>query len=136
MRLFKRRAVHLALAAFALWPVVQIGLVRAYDVNPWKLAGWGMYAVPQIPARVHVWGLTAKESYEVGSLPPETQRSLDTFLERRRGLRGLARPTALGKQMLAHYSAIEGIRIVVIQPRLNPRTGLIEERATTYEYRR
>ena len=31
-----------------IWPLAHIGLVFAYDVSPWKLAGWGMYSAPRM----------------------------------------------------------------------------------------
>ena len=49
MNRHKRILIHAFLIVFAIWPVVQIALVRIYDANPWKFAGWGMYSAPRIP---------------------------------------------------------------------------------------
>jgi len=47
MAAWKSRIVHLGLALVAVWPLVHMTLVRRFDVSPWKLAGWGMYATPR-----------------------------------------------------------------------------------------
>ena len=128
----KRAWVHGALILFALWPAVHIGLVKRWGVNPWKLAGWGMYAAPQIPAELRI---------QAGALPlEELPAELDTtryaFLRARLGLGELARPKKLARALLNHDPAIDHVSIEVVQPVLNPRTGLVEERRTTYAYRR
>jgi nitrate reductase NapE component len=50
----KQRAVIVFVVVFGLWPVIHIGLSFGFGVNPWNLAGWGMYAAPQFPAEVLV----------------------------------------------------------------------------------
>ena len=138
MSRFKRSVVHTALILFAVWPAVQIGLVKRYDVNPWKLAGWGMYSAPQIPCDVRVFGLTPDTVgiYELKTIQPELQPALEEFLRWRRGLRNLAEPDDLARAVLDYYSAIDGVSILVVQPVLNRHTGKIEEESTTYDYLR
>ena len=134
----KRMLVHTLLAVFTVWPAVHIVLVQRYEVNAWKLAGWGMYAAPQLPLRVRVSCLTPDMIgvYELRSVPGEVEPVLEDFLRRRRGLGGLAEPQGLGEALLRHYTAIEGVEIVVLQAVLNRGSGVIEERATAYVYRR
>jgi hypothetical protein len=133
-----RVAVNVTLALLAAWPLVQIALVRAYDVNPWKLAGWGMYAAPQLDPIVHLECLTPDEvgRYELGTVLPDWEREFDDFVRRRRGLGRLVRPDALGLKLLELYPAILGVEITVERPWLNRRTGMIESRSTTYRYGR
>ena len=78
----KRTFVLALLIAFTLWPAVHLTLVRVYGVNPWKLGGWGMYAVPQLQPSVRVFGLTAssqaprsRPSTRVDSMPKRGSRS-------------------------------------------------------------
>ena len=134
----KRSAVHAGLILFALWPAVHIGLVRVWEVNPWKLAGWGMYAAPQIPAELRVSCFTpdAVGVYPLRTLAPELEALRDAYLRRRLGLGRLARPGRLARALLDYYPAIDGLSIVVVQPVVNRRTGYIEERTTAYAYRR
>jgi len=136
--LSKRTTVYAILVAFTLWPLVHIGLVRRYDVNPWKLAGWGMYSAPQLPVWLQLYALTPDSVgvYELQTVQPALQPAVDRFLRLRRGLRQIAVPDALARTMLDHYPAIDGVRIVVVQPFLDRHNGMIEERTTTYEYRR
>jgi hypothetical protein len=133
-----RLAVNVALALLAAWPLAHMALVRVYDVNPWKLAGWGMYAAPQLAPIVYVECLTPDEvgRYELGTVLPDWEREFNDFVWRRRGLGGLARPDALGRKLLDLYPAILGVEITVEQPSLNPRTGIIESNSTTYFYGR
>ena len=134
----KRIFVYALLTVFTVWPLVHIGLVKRYDVNPWKLAGWGMYSAPQLPAWVQLFGLTSDSVgiYELQTVQPALQPAVDRFLRRRRGLGQLAEPDALARAMLEYYPAVDGVRIVVVQPFLDRETGMIDERMATYEYRR
>ena len=138
MSAFKRSAVHAGLIAFALWPAAHIGLVKVWDVNPWKLAGWGMYSAPQIPAELRISCFTPDEVgiYPLRTLPPELEAARHQFLRTRLGIGRLAKPTALARALLDHYPAIDGVSIEVVQPVLNHRTGFVEEHTATYEYRR
>jgi hypothetical protein len=124
----KRQVVLGLLLAFTVWPVAHIALVKVYDVNPWKLAGWGMYSAPQLQPHLRVFGLTPDDVgvYELSTAPAEVVPVLDEFLERRRVLRNLARPDEVARALLDAYSAIDGVRLVVVQPTLNRRTGMIE----------
>jgi len=138
MSRLKRRVFLSALLAFTVWPLAQIGLVARYDANPWKLAGWGMYSVPQFPAEVRILCHTPDEvgTYELRSIAPTLEPSHLEFLRRRLGLGRLARPTKLAHALLDYYPAIDGVTIVVLQPVLNRSTGMVEEESTPYEYSR
>jgi len=138
LRPWKQRVVLGGLLAFTLWPVVHIALVKVYDVNPWKLAGWGMYSAPQLQPHMRVFGLTPDDVgvYELSTAPAEVVPVLDDFLERRRVLRNLVRPDDVAGALLDAYSAIDGVRLVVVQPTLNRRTGMIEGVETAYDYSR
>ena len=138
MSALKRTSVQALLIAFTLWPLVHIGLVKGWNVNPWKLAGWGMYSAPQIPADVRISCFTPDEVgiYPLRILPPELQALRHEFLRARLGLGRFAEPRELAQAILDRYPAIDGVSIEVAQPVLNRRTGMVEEETTTYEYRR
>ena len=130
--------VNIALAFCALWPAVQMALVARYGVNPWKLAGWGMYAAPQLTPLVSVECLTPDTvgRYELLTVQPEWERELAEFVQRRRGLGRLARPDRLGRRLLEVNPAVTGVEITVEQPVLDRRTGMIEGQTSTYRYDR
>ena len=138
MSALKRSSVHAVLIAFALWPLAHIGLVKAWDVNPWKLGGWGMYSAPQIPADARIFCFTPDDVgiYPLRTLPPELEKAQYEFLQARLGLGRLAKPRELAQAILDRYPSIDGVSIEVVQPSLNPRTGIVDEKITTYEYRR
>jgi hypothetical protein len=133
-----RVAVRVALILLALWPLAQMTLVGAFDVNPWKLAGWGMYAAPQLEPRVSIECITPDEAgrYELHTVSPDWRRELEKFVWRRRGLGRLARPDALGRKLLELYPTILGVEITVAQPVMDARTGMIVDRSMTYSYAR
>ena len=83
MSRLKRSLVHVFLLVLAVWPAVHIGLVLRYDVNPWKLAGWGMYSAPQLPAYVRVSALTPDEVglYELRTIQPGLQPAKQAGIE-------------------------------------------------------
>ena len=88
MSWLRHAAIRAALVAFTVWPAVHIGLVKAYGITPWKLAGWGMYSAPQLPSYVQITCLTPDSvgSYELGSIQPELEPALQEFLLLRRHL--------------------------------------------------
>ena len=135
---WKRTLVHVGLVCFTAWPLAHIGLVKGWAVNPWKLAGWGMYSAPQIPAELRVFGLTPDTvgEYEVHDLPDVVEPLARGFLRSRLGLGRLVRPDALAEALLDAWPAIVGVRIEVVQPVLDPRSGIVRDGTTAYEYSR
>lgn len=136
MSRLKRSIVHAGLIALTVWPAAHIGLAKTWGVNPWKLAGWGMYAAPQIPPEMRISCVTPDEVgvYPLRTLSPALEAARHEFLRSRLGLGGLARPGAFGQTLLDHMPSIDGVTIEVIEPVLSRRTGRIEERRTTYAY--
>ena len=131
MRPRKRTIVHGWLIGFAVWPAVHIGLVKRWDVNPWKLMGWGMYAAPQMPAELRISGVRPD-----GSTVSLTDVDSYAFLRARLGLGTLARPERLARAILDRDAALDGVTIEVDQPKVSRRSGIIEVRTTRYTYRR
>jgi hypothetical protein len=134
----KRTLVRSALIAFTIWPALHIALVKLYDVNPWKLAGWGMYSAPQLPSLVEVTGLTPDSvgRYPLRTIQPELAPVLDDFLLLRRHLGRVIEPADFARALLDYYPAIDGVEIVVVEPVLDLRSGMIVERRDRYEYLR
>jgi len=135
---FKRIALYVGLLVFTIWPAAQIGLVKRYDVNAWKLAGWGMYSAPQFPGDVRVLCHTpdAVGTYELSTIQPELEPVLLDFLQHRLGLGRLAAPDEFARALLEFYPAIDGVSIDVLQPVLDRRTGMIVEETSTYSFPR
>ena len=138
MNRFKLFVLRLMLVVVTVWPAVHIALVRIYDVNPWKLAGWGMYSAPQLPVRVEITALTPDEigRYELRSVQPAFEPELERFLVGRRNLGRLVEPDALARALLEHYPAIDGVEIRVVRTILNTATARIEERSSSFAYKR
>ncbi|MCP3980920.1 MAG: hypothetical protein GY716_16580 [bacterium] len=133
-----RLVTNVALGLLLAWPAAQMVLVRGYGLNPWKLAGWGMYAAPQLEPQVSIECLTPDEvgRYELSSVQPAWRREFERFVRRRSGLGRLARPDELARKLLDEYPAVDAVEITVEQPRLNPRTGMVEAESTTYAHAR
>lgn len=130
-------AVYLGLLALTVWPAVQMALVARYDLSPWKLAGWGMYAEPRFSLLgMEVYGrATPDAALEQLTAPtPALAAEATQFLERHRWLRRLARPDGLAAAVFAHQPQWRELQIVVFRPVLNRDTGMIEMTSTRYEY--
>jgi hypothetical protein len=135
---WKRPIVNGGVVLFALWPIAQLALVARYDVNPWKLGGFGMYSTPQLGCYFVMFGRAAgaTEWVEIDDLPPELEEPLDDYLRLRRGIRELAEPDGIARLILERRPALERLAIEVRQLELDRRTGWIEERIYRYEYGR
>jgi len=134
----KRRAIHAGLLLLTLWPLAHLGLAVGFGLNPWKLAGWGMYAVPQIPPTLRIVAHTPDElgSYELQTLPADLLPAAEAFLLARLGLGRLVQPREFARALLEFYPAIDGVTIEVIQPVLDRKSALIEETSASYRYDR
>jgi len=109
----RARLLLAALAVLALWPAIQLALVRTWDVNPWKLFGWAMYtqAPPGLDTRVGLEGDDGTVWLPRHGLAPAPRAALDAYRERRRALGRLASTDALGEAVHARYP--EAKRVVV-----------------------
>lgn len=116
-----RRAAGVFLLAFAVWPLLQHGLVRAFDVDPWKLGGLGMYARATLPPEVALFEVRAGQRVALApeALSAEDGRRLADFA-RDRGVWGrLLPPTRLLRGCLRERPGAEAMELVVTTWRLD-----------------
>lgn len=134
----KRRLVHAALAAFTLWPALQIALVKTQGLSSWKLAGWGMYATPQRQPGLVVRGIT-REGQRVPlaqPLAPALREELARFQRWRSALGRLFEPTRLARAILASEPELARVELEVIELHLDPKTAMLVARRSTHRYER
>lgn len=118
----KSRIVTVALLAVALWPLVQMVLVRRYDVSPWKLAGWGMYATPRfgmIGMEIYGRSSSSGDWQQLVAPSPDVRDAATAFLEQHRWLRGLASARDLAARVRAQHPGWRELRIAVSYPYLD-----------------
>ncbi len=124
----KTRVVHTALLALAVWPAIQIGLTERWDVSPWKLAGWGMYATPRFSlVGMEIYGRAAPDDPWTRIVAPsaELHAAATAFLERHRWLRRLASEEPLLEPVRALEPTWRELRIVVSYPVLDRETARV-----------
>jgi hypothetical protein len=125
---WKARLVHAALVLLTLWPLVHLWLGARFELSPWKLAGWGMYAEPRFGMLgMEVYGRVRGSSAEepLAAPPRELQAVATEYLERYRWLRKLARPEALARAALALHPEWDQVRVVVFRPELDRASGMV-----------
>jgi hypothetical protein len=114
--------VHAGLLLLTLWPLAQIGLSLRWDVSPWKLAGFGMYATPRFSlVGMEVYGRRdASAPWEQLVRPsPALQRTAGAFLESHRWLRRLTPEGELVAAVRAEHPEWRDVRVVVSYPVLD-----------------
>jgi hypothetical protein len=121
-----KRNVVLALLAFvALWPLAQRALVARYGIDPWKLAGFAMYATPSLPVLVALF--VPKDGTLVlaqeGELPDPVRARLDRFRVERVALGRLRDPEDLARFFLDARPDASGVMIVVQRTDLDPHSA-------------
>jgi hypothetical protein len=126
----------LLMATLTVWPLVQIGLTFRYDLSPWKLAGWGMYAQPRLGASLDVF---AREHVDgvAEPLPPVEHGVLveaDRFLQDWRWLRRLVRPDGFARAVFDAFPNYQALQIVVHQQVLDRETGIIVTEPVRFDY--
>ena len=133
----KQRVAFVGLVLFALWPMVHHGLVRKYEINLWKLAGWSMYIKRPGPIEVEV--MTTVETLPAGwaeGLPPDVQAAADQFEYDRRTWGLLLIPDEVADAAFAAAPELEFVRIRVKDRRLDRDTATIVEKIDDYDYDR
>ena len=113
----KRRIVAIALLCFALWPLAQHGLVRAFGVDPWKLFGWAMYSAPGPMRTVRVVGVLEDGTalgLDYRAYAPADERAISHFRHRRNALGSLASSDRLALSLLAGHPEWAGVWIGVL----------------------
>jgi hypothetical protein len=131
----KRRLVIALLVAFAIWPAVHRALVAAFDVNPWKLAGWAMYARPHFPPELRLYVLREGALRPLARLTPWEQTLADELVERRYTLGALASSDALSRALLERTRG-DGVVIELRTRFFDTATARIGERVDRREVRR
>jgi hypothetical protein len=139
MRRLRTTLVVAGLGALTLWPAVHLALCLRYDVSPWKLAGWGMYATPR-PRTIgmEVYGRGAGDpTYRQLTAPSPLLRSeAAEFLERWRWLGRLAAPKRFVAALFAAEPAWDELRLELYRSHLDPATGMVGLRRDDRHYRR
>ena len=139
MRPAKTTLLGTTLVALALWPLVHLWLVARFDVNPWKLAGWGMYSVPRSRSLgMEIFGRDAAggDLVHLGAPSPAMRDDAARYLERHRWLRKLVRPDALAAAVAAAHPDWVEIDVVVFEPELERASGMMVMGALVHGYRR
>lgn len=126
----KRRILIAMLVSLALWPIVQIALVRRYGVDPWELYGWGMYTRPHLDADVRAFALPDGRSLV---LAREELDAIRAFELAWRHLGRLASPSAAAARILGRRPDLEGVRLVGTKLELDPATDRIVAREDRWE---
>jgi hypothetical protein len=106
------------------WPIVHIGLVSHYRIDPWELFGWSMYAVPAARVQVGVKVERAGKTEAVFPLGMERERIRD-FSRRRTALGSLAPTDDLAREILATDATIDAVVIIMREIRFDPQTAHI-----------
>ena len=119
----RRRAAIALLMFVAGWPAVTLVLQSRWDVDPWKLMSFGMYAAPA--RRVDDTRLTL----EVRCGGRWEQTSLDAeaahFLRWRRTLGALISTDRLAQALAASRPECDGTRITIRRFVLDPKTARV-----------
>ena len=122
----KRRLVIAFLVAFALWPAVQIVLVRSHGADPWRLFAWGMYSVPGSMRTPRIVVLHEARPPRVIStrLYSEAENEIMTvYRVRRQALGDLASADATAEALLALHPDWQGVALPVLTLSLDAETA-------------
>lgn len=122
----------------ALWPLGHRGLVAFAGINPWKLAGFAMYAAPAPPLGIALYGLRDGRLARVDptGLPAHVRAALRRFEIERHALGELLRPDAVARDVLASLPQVSQLSIVVQKTTLDPRDARLAVERMQYSYDR
>jgi hypothetical protein len=126
-------ATRLFVTVALVWPAVQMVLAARYGVTPWRLGGFGMYAVPSPrEVKLSVNDQSGREQeVDVRSLPPGAAAVVLAFAERRRLLGRLADPTEVAT-LLAAMEDRRSLVVTLKTLRFDASRALFEEARERY----
>jgi len=134
-----KRNVAVSLLLFALlWPFAQRTLVARFGMDPWKLAGFAMYAAPSLPVLVAVFVPLDGRLVLVdeATLPDPVRARLDRFRVERLALGRLREPEDVARALLAARPDASGIMIVVQRTDLDRRSARMVSADEVFSYDR
>jgi hypothetical protein len=135
----KKRILLAVLALLAVWPLVHMGLVARYEIDPWRFFGFAMYAVPSSYQYVHEVELRDGREVNIHHswLDEESLAAHLTLMRKRAVLGKFAEPHELAASLLKARPEMSGLKILVHRDVVSPRTSLVESRhAAAYVYKR
>jgi hypothetical protein len=144
-----RRKIFLSavVAPPLMWPLAQRLLVARFDVDPWRLGGWGMYSVPGRKYRIDL--MVAEPPFSSSASPasslrtlrrsevsPEFLREFSSWRERRSVLGRLVPLSGIARRFFDTHPAFEVLEIREKTARLEPGTALMREVLSTHRFDR
>lgn len=134
-----KRRLALALLAFvAAWPLVHRALVARFELDPWKHAGFAMYAAPSLPVLAAVLAPEAGALVllDEESLPAGARAALERFRVERLALGRLRQPDDVARAVLAARPELAGVAVQVQRTTLDPRSARMRRASESYFYDR
>ena len=135
----KRRVLVALVVALGLWPLLHIGVVRVFDLNPWNWYGWAMYTQPNGHVEATARSF-AGEQFTGAGLPAarrdEVQRAFFAWSVRRLTV-DPPPPDAFARALLAAQPGWEGVEIEVRRIGLERSSATVQVlHRATYRYPR
>lgn len=135
----KKDLVAAFLAIMLVWPVVQMGIAKGYNINAWKFFAWGMYSkTPVILDLVELGAMSKPGGPPVA--PPtwsaDTKEATQAFLDDRKWWGDLVSPDPIAEAALRDHPELYGIEMRITRHEVNPKTSRIEATPTFYTYPR
>lgn len=131
------RFVAALLVVVALWPPLHRVAVAAWELNPWKLGGFAMYATHTTSLAVllepaaGVW-----RPLDEAALAPPVRQALAEFRRQRDALGLLRTPRDVARVVFENEPGREHMLVTVQRLHLEPSTGRIGSRKAQYFYER
>ena len=134
----RRRLVGTLLALLFAWPFAQQQLVLRYRLNPWKLAGWGMYTTVAPRVVVKLVSLASPDQRVVLDplATPELAAAVERYYRRRGVLGLLADPAPVAAELGPAYPEHSRFVISVDEYGLTSQSEYGLTHHTRYRYRR
>jgi hypothetical protein len=132
----KERVVHTLLIILTCWPLLHIFLVKQFDLNAWKLAGWGMYSVPLHSIRLEITQLVKSPQGWTASPISDSRLNepVSKYMDLRFALGKLMEPSGLARSVFEAFPTMDRINIRVSKLAMDRSSGMIEESHVDFLY--
>ncbi len=134
----RQLAVGVFIGLYILWPFVHQQLVLHYRVNPWKLAGWGMYTTAQPRIGIKLIGIdSAGQRFLLRpDTTPELSAAVGRYKTYRRTLGLLVDSSDLAERVASTYRQHARFALVVDEYGLTEEDWIGQTHHAQYRYQR
>lgn len=131
MKRWKQEVCLVLILFWIVWPPIQFVLSKTFEFNPWKLCGFGMYAVPWVDYQYGYLGVRDGVFSPLDVEEDPALREVIARFARNRWVYGrLSDPSAVLRAIMLRHDDFDGAQVNIAKYVMNRKTAILEHEIT------